>query len=84
MEYFRTRFEKITNEDNSVKEIFIAVKLFDNGDVWEQGYWLSDIEVTAVVADEEAALPAIIDRVALMGKAALDRYKSSVEPEILN
>ena len=73
MEYTLTRYEKILNEDSSVKEIFIATKLQLTDGIWEQGYWLTPIEVASVVADE-ANLTAISDRVAVLGEAAYNRY----------
>ena len=74
MEYNRSRFEKILDENSNVKEMFIAVRLTKDNDVWEQGYWLTSIERDAVLADE-AALNLIVDKVALEGEVALANYK---------
>ena len=76
MEYYRSRYEKVLNGDNSVKEIFIAVKLIKNGDVWEEGYWLTVVERDAVLTDE-SALTAIVDKVAVMGETSLDNWKTN-------
>jgi len=77
VEYTRSRYERILNEDNSVKEIFIAVRFTKDGDEWEQGYWLTVEEKDAVVADEDA-LDAICDKAALIGEEALANYKASL------
>lgn len=81
MEYLISRFEKILNEDTTVKEIFIAVKLTKDADIWEQGYWLTEDEKNLVVVDEQN-LGAIVDKVALIGEAALDAYK--IAPPVIH
>ena len=84
MNHAKARFEKILNEDSSVKEIFLSVKLFEDGQethCWEQGYWLTDSEKDAVVADE-AALDAIVEAVAVKGEAAYAYYLAN--PPVVN
>lgn len=85
MEYSISRFEKILNEDTSVKEIFISVRLTKNTDTWEQGYWLTEEEKNLVVIDE-MNLGAIVDRVASIGEAALNTYKAlpPIDPDQIN
>jgi len=80
MTYNRSRFEKILNEDGSVKEIFIAVRIDAAEGQWEQGYWLTDAERDAVVADESALVP-IVDKVAIQGETALHNYRMQPAPE---
>ena len=77
MEYTLNRFEKILNEDNSIKEIFISVKLFEGEDktfVWEQGYWLTSEEKNTIIIDEQN-LTSIMDKVAVLGENALIAYR---------
>ena len=80
MEWELNRYEKILNEDNSIKEIFISVRLFeDKVLVWEQGYWLTSTEIDLVINDEQS-LNSIINRVGLLGEDALIGYR--LEPPI--
>jgi hypothetical protein len=79
MDYARSRYEKKLNPDGTVKEIFIAVKINSGGDVWEQGYWLTEAEKNAVVANE-SALTAIVDAVAVKGENALIKYRMTPKP----
>ena len=81
MEYFRSRFEKILNEDNSVKEMFIAVRINKDSDTWEQGYWLTEEERNLVIISEQN-LASIVDKVAAIGEIALANYKA--EPIVEN
>jgi len=76
MEHILSRYEKIFNEDNTIKEIFISVKFFE-GDgefVWEQGYWLTIEERDSVISDEQNLSP-IVDKIAIMGEDALIAYR---------
>jgi len=76
MEYTLNRFEKILNEDNTIKEIFISVKLFEGENkvfVWEQGYWLTEVEKNTIIIDEQN-LTSIIDKVAIMAEESYNNY----------
>jgi len=81
MEHTLSRFEKILNEDNTIKEIFISVKLYegDNEFVWEQGYWLTEEERNLVISNEENLI-SIANKVAIIGENALIAYR--LEPVI--
>jgi len=77
MEYTLSRYEKILNEDNSIKEIFISVKLFEGENkvfVWEQGYWLTSEEKNTIILDEQNLI-SITAKVAVLGEDALIAYR---------
>jgi len=84
MEHALNRFEKILNEDNTIKEIFISVKLFeeDGEFVWEQGYWLTIEEIGTIIYDEQN-LTSIIDKIAIIGEDALITCRLTPPEEII-
>jgi len=74
MEHTLSRFEKILNENGSLKEVFITVKLrIDANEVWEQGYWLNPAELDLVMLNEENLTP-IIDKVAIMAEESYNKH----------
>ena len=82
MEHTISRYEKILNENGSIKEIFITVKLrIDANDTWEQGYWLTPAEVDSIVIDENN-LTEIVDKVAIIAEESYNNSLNIVpEPE---
>jgi len=74
MEHTLSRFEKILNENGSLKEVFITVKLrIDANEVWEQGYWLNPAELDLIMLNEENLIP-IIDKVTIMAEESYNKY----------
>jgi len=74
MEHTLSRYEKILNENGSLKEVFITVKLrIDANKVWEQGYWLNPAELDLIALDE-SNLASIIEKVTIMGEESYNRY----------
>jgi len=74
MEYTLSRYEKILNENGSLKEVFITVKLrIDANQVWEQGYWVNPAELDLIMLNEENLTP-IIDKVAIMTQESYNKY----------
>lgn len=70
MEHTISRLEKILNENGSIKEVFITVKLRLNAnDTWEYGYWLTPAEIDSIVIDENN-INEIVDRVAIIAEEA--------------
>ena len=74
MEHTLSRFEKILNENGSLKEVFITVKLrIDANEVWEQGYWLTPAELDLIALDESNLTP-VIDAVAIKAEESYNNY----------
>jgi hypothetical protein len=71
MTHSLNRLEKTYNEDNSIKEIFLSVKLFSDSNefVWEQGYWLNKDEINMVMGNEQS-VSTIVVMVASIGEEA--------------
>ena len=82
MENTISRLEKILNENGSIKEVFITVKLrFNANDTWEYGYWLTPAEVDSIVINENN-INEIVDRVAIIAEEAYNNSLNIVpEPE---
>ena len=81
MEYTLSRYEKHLNENGSLKEIFITVKLrIDANEVWEQGYWLTPAELDLIALDESNLTP-IIEATAVKAEESYNRYIN--EPEVV-
>jgi len=74
MNYTLSRLEKILNENGSLKEIFITIKLRINANkTWEYGYWLIPVELDLVISNEQNLIP-IIDAVAVKAEQIYNEY----------
>lgn len=72
MTHFLSRLEKTFNENGSIKEIFLSVKLrISETETWEYGYWMNPAELDLMTLDEQA-VDAIVEKVAVLALAAYE------------
>ena len=73
MNYELTRYEKIRDHDGNITEIFIAIAVDNDKEIYNFGYWLTPAEVSAILADG-SAINDIVNKAAAAGKVAQQNH----------